>query len=56
MQGIDKDELDQVIAQTYKNLAKALGTHSKGAIELHSQALHALVELRREVAGEGRGA
>lgn len=56
MHGTDKDELDQIITQALKNLAMALAPHGKGPIELHSQASHSLVEQRRTVANNGRGA
>lgn len=54
MQGIEKDQLDQVIVQTYTYLSKAIATQGKTAMELNSSALVALVELRREVSADER--
>lgn len=47
MNGIDIDDLDEVIARTYNEVKTAVTTHSEKSIQLYSHALRALVELRQ---------
>lgn len=49
MNGIDQKDLDEVIAKTYKELKTAVTTHSEKSIEMYSDALRALLELRQQV-------
>ncbi|MBB1262318.1 hypothetical protein [Streptomyces alkaliterrae] len=50
MNGVDERDLDEAIATAFKALKSAVDTHSEKSIQMYSQALRALVELRREVA------
>ncbi|MDB1087710.1 hypothetical protein PJ985_09035 [Streptomyces sp. ACA25] len=54
MNGIDRDELDEVIARTFNEVRTAVNTHSEKSILMYSQALRALVELRQQVVAEER--
>lgn len=54
MNGIDKDTLDEVIAKTFKEVRTAIDTHSEKSVHMYSQALRALVELRKQVVAEER--
>ncbi|MFF2655678.1 hypothetical protein [Streptomyces sp. NPDC058045] len=52
MAGIDRSELDEVLATTFKELRTAVVNYNKDSIALYSQALCALVELKRELGTE----
>ncbi|MFE9168037.1 hypothetical protein [Streptomyces kebangsaanensis] len=55
MNGIDKNALDEVIAKTFKEVRTAIDTHSEKSVLMYSQALSALVELRKQVVAEECG-
>lgn len=52
MNGIDKDELDAVIAKTFKEVKIAIDSHSEKSLQMYSHALRALVKLRQQVVAE----
>ena len=52
MNGIDDAQLEQTIATCFTELKKAIDSYSPKSIELYSQALEALVQLRRHIAGD----
>ncbi|WP_167367957.1 hypothetical protein [Streptomyces agglomeratus] len=54
MNGINKNDLDEVIAKTFKEVKTAVDTHSEKSIQMYSQALRALVELRQQILSEER--
>jgi len=54
MNGIDINELDAVIAQTYNEVKTAINTHSEKSIHMYSTALRTLVELRQQILTEER--
>ena len=49
MDGIDENQLDEAIATCFTELKRAIDSYSAKSIELYSQALQALVELRRHI-------
>ncbi|WP_170837874.1 hypothetical protein [Streptomyces sp. TP-A0874] len=49
MDAINEKDLDEVIAKTFNELRTAVDTHSEKSIQMYSQALRALVELREQV-------
>ena len=49
MNGIDDAQLDEAIATCFTELKKAIDSYSAKSIELYSQALEALVQLRRHL-------
>jgi hypothetical protein len=49
MNGIDTNDLDEVIAKTFKEVKTAVNSHSEKSMHMYSEALRALVELRREI-------
>ncbi|MET9610127.1 hypothetical protein ABZZ17_34490 [Streptomyces sp. NPDC006512] len=49
MNGIDVNDLDEVIAKTFREVSTAVNAHNEKSIHMYSAALRALVELRREV-------
>lgn len=54
MNGIDKNDLDEVIAKTFNEVKTAVNTHSEKSIHMYSTALRALVELRQQILSEER--
>ncbi|MFD7340237.1 hypothetical protein ACFV98_30225 [Streptomyces violascens] len=54
MNGIDTTTLDATIAKTFKEVKTAVDAHNEKSILMYSHALRALVDLRREIAAEGR--
>ncbi|MEU6484233.1 hypothetical protein [Streptomyces sp. NPDC046887] len=54
MNGIDKQDLDQLIARTYDEVKTAVNSHSEKSLVMYSQALRTLVELRREITATER--
>ncbi|MCG3043477.1 hypothetical protein ACLIYM_21395 [Streptomyces fenghuangensis] len=56
MNGIDRAELDETIAKTFKEVRTAIDTHSEKSLQMYSNALRALVELRQQVVSEERAA
>lgn len=54
MNGIDKNDLDEVIAKTFNEVKNAVNTHSEKSIQMYSHALRALVELRQQILSEER--
>lgn len=54
MIGIDKNDLDEVIAKTFNEVKIAVNTHSEKSIQMYSNALRALVELRQQILSEER--
>ncbi len=54
MNGIDKSDLDEAIAKTFKEVKTAVNTHSEKSIQMYSHALRALVELRQQILAEER--
>jgi hypothetical protein len=54
MNGIDKNTLDEVIAKTFKEVKTAVDAHNEKSIQMYSQALRALVELRQQIVSEER--
>lgn len=55
MEGLDRAEVDELIVKTFGELKGAVGTYSKGSVELYSSALRALTLLRQEVVADERG-
>lgn len=49
MASIDRNELDEVLATTFKELKTAINSYNKDSIALYSQALRALVDLKHQV-------
>ncbi|MFG3498676.1 hypothetical protein [Streptomyces sp. NPDC047928] len=56
MDGIDKKDLDAVIAKTYNEVKSAVTTHSEKSVHMYSTALRALLELREVVVAEEHAA
>ncbi|RII13765.1 hypothetical protein DSC45_22690 [Streptomyces sp. YIM 130001] len=54
MASIDSNELDEVLATTFKELKTAVNNYNKDSIALYSQALSALVGLRQQVDAQDR--
>ncbi|WP_179166552.1 hypothetical protein [Streptomyces sp. CB03238] len=54
MNGIDKNDLDEVIAKTFNEVKTAVNSHSEKSIQMYSTALRALVELRQQILSEER--
>ena len=54
MNGIDKNDLDEVISTTYKELKTAIRNYTVSSMEVYSLTLRALVELRQQVVAEER--
>ncbi|MGW1882766.1 hypothetical protein [Streptomyces sp. NPDC001970] len=52
MSGIDRNDLDEVIAKTFNEVKTAVNTHSEKSIQMYSNALRALVELRQQILRE----
>ncbi|MBN3928847.1 hypothetical protein IQ279_04185 [Streptomyces verrucosisporus] len=56
MNGIDRAELDETIAKAFKEVRTAIDTHSEKSLQMYSNALSALVELRQQVVSGERAA
>ena len=54
MNGIDKKDLDEVIAKTFNEVKTAVTTHSEKSVQMYSHALRALVELRQQIISDER--
>ncbi|MFE7484448.1 hypothetical protein ACPEIF_34095 [Streptomyces sp. NPDC012600] len=54
MNGIDPKDLEETIAKTFNEVRTAVNTHSEKSIQMYSQALRALVELRQQIVSEER--
>jgi len=52
--GIDKKDLDEVIAKTFNEVKTAVTTHSEKSVQMYSHALRALVELRQQIISDER--
>ncbi|MEE1938328.1 hypothetical protein V1L54_02690 [Streptomyces sp. TRM 70361] len=50
--GVDPNELDETIAKAFKEVRTAIDTHSEKSVQMYSNALRALVELRREAGAQ----
>jgi hypothetical protein len=47
--GIDKQDLDQLITHTYAEIKTAITSHSEKSLLMYSKALSTLLELRRQL-------
>ncbi|MFJ6630843.1 hypothetical protein ACIQMR_05425 [Streptomyces sp. NPDC091376] len=54
MSGIDKNDLDEVIAKTFDEVKAAVNSHNEKSIQMYSNALRALVELRQQILSQER--
>jgi hypothetical protein len=52
MNGIDKDELDELVAKAFNGLKTALDSYSEKSALMYSHSLRALVQLRQQVIDE----
>ncbi|MFD4988609.1 hypothetical protein [Streptomyces sp. NPDC058374] len=52
MNGIDRKTVDDAIAHAFKEVRTAMDTHSEKSLRMYSEALTALLELRKAIVAE----
>jgi Cystatin domain len=52
MNGIDRNDLDEAISETFKGLKTAITYYNEKQMQVYSLTLRALVELRQQVVAE----
>ncbi|MGV9661133.1 hypothetical protein ACWDR5_29810 [Streptomyces koyangensis] len=52
MNTIDKDAVDEAIAQAFKEVRTAMNSHSEKSLRMYTEALTALLELRKAMTAD----
>ncbi|MGA5009360.1 hypothetical protein [Streptomyces koyangensis] len=52
MNTIDKDVVDEAIAQAFKEVRTAMNSHSEKSLRMYTEALTALLELRKAMTAD----
>ncbi|MGA4860534.1 MULTISPECIES: hypothetical protein [Streptomyces] len=52
MNTIDKDAVDEAIAQAFKEVRAAMNSHSEKSLRMYTEALTALLELRKAMTAD----
>ncbi|MFB8415234.1 hypothetical protein ACFC63_06920 [Streptomyces albidoflavus] len=52
MDTIDKDAVDEAMAQAFKEVRTAMNSHSEKSLRMYTEALTALLELRKAITAD----